>query len=179
MNCCTFCHTSHRELQIADVQPVVTASAAMLQEAQSKVSTLMGEVYSLRREAFEAKQALNQALSQRNSLTQRISDLEVYVADLQPAAERYVVTHCTPPPTTRFPPTSAIHLEASLTAAEAKIQALQQQVAALEQANAALQGQAATDQASRKRADDTRTWADAERSRLQRARDELALKVKV
>lgn len=79
------------------------------------------------------------------------------------------------PHTTR----SAKHLEASLAAAESKAEALQQQVTALELANRALEGQAATDQASRKRADDTRTWADAERSRLQRARDELALKVKV
>ncbi len=34
----------------------------MLQEAQTKVSTLMAEVYGLRREKWEAQQALNQVV---------------------------------------------------------------------------------------------------------------------
>lgn len=73
----------------------------------------------------------------------------------------------------------AQHLEAKLSTAETHIDTLEQQVASLRQENKTLVEQSATDQASRKRADDTRTWADAERSRLQRSRDELALKVKV
>ncbi len=100
--------------------------------------------------------------------------LEIHIAHL-----------CTPPHhitiiiITTIITTRAQQLEAKLSTAETHIDTLTQQVAALQHENKTLLEQSATDQASRKRADDTRTWADAERFRLQRSRDELALKVKV
>ncbi|KAK9811821.1 hypothetical protein WJX72_010778 [[Myrmecia] bisecta] len=130
------------------------SSRVLLQEAQSEISALRAELYATRRTAWESQQALNQAVAQRDQL-------EAAREQLQRRVEAFE--------------SKAVRVEPLEQANRDLQDALEQLSSRLKQADSSL----AEEQTARQHFQEVYSKAEAERARLQRARDELATRILV
>jgi len=146
---------------MADSTSSHTVQALLLQEAQQEIASLRTDLYNTRRLAEERRQAVVSLTSANQQLAGKVVSLESVVANCQAELEAFR------------------GIDVQLATVRESSNKLQQELQLSIRARKILEGELSDERRQRLAVEEAKAVVESERSRLQRARDELAAQVRL